>query len=59
MFKPVRLAVLFPASLVLSLAQTTAQPLTQQERDTVLLSGHAARHTAQIEEVKTSPGYPK
>lgn len=25
----------------------------------LLLSGHAARHTAQIEEVKTSPGYPK
>lgn len=24
----------------------------------LLLSGHAARHTAQIEEVKTSPGYP-
>lgn len=24
----------------------------------MLLSGHAARHTAQIEEVKTSPGYP-
>jgi DinB superfamily len=25
----------------------------------LLLSGHAARHTSQIEEVKTSPGYPK
>ena len=25
----------------------------------LLLSGHAARHTAQIEEVTTSPGYPK
>jgi hypothetical protein len=24
----------------------------------LLLSGHSARHTAQIEEVKTSPGYP-
>jgi hypothetical protein len=24
----------------------------------LLLSGHAARHTAQIEEVKTAPGYP-
>jgi hypothetical protein len=24
----------------------------------LLLSGHAARHTAQIEEVKSSPGYP-
>jgi DinB superfamily len=25
----------------------------------LLLSGHAARHTAQIQEVKESPGYPK
>ena len=25
----------------------------------LLLSAHSARHTAQIEEVKTSPGYPK
>ena len=25
----------------------------------LLLAGHSARHTAQIEEVKTSPGYPK
>lgn len=25
----------------------------------LLISAHAARHTAQIEEVKTSPGYPK
>ena len=24
----------------------------------LLLSGHAARHTAQIEEVKRAPGYP-
>ena len=25
----------------------------------LFLSGHTARHTAQIEEVKASPGYPK
>ncbi len=25
----------------------------------LLISGHSARHTAQINEVKTNPGYPK
>ena len=61
-----RLPAIFAAAFLVSLVPASAQPLTQQERESLLthlrvllLSGHSARHTAQILEVKDSPGYPK
>jgi hypothetical protein len=41
---------------------STPHPALQRDLDAfqwvLLLAAHSARHTAQIEEVKASPGYP-
>ena len=50
-----------PALVAQAPAALPEAPMSQGERDQVnrlLASGHTARHTLQIEEVKRSPGYP-